>query len=283
MRLQIRHVTSYQYSKSVFLEPHYLHLHPLQRPYLFVESYALTIDPSPSGQSRILDIFDNPTEQLWFNELENRLDIIVDMVVNTSTFNPFGFLQHPSTDLSQEVIYGSEHGNQLKPFLELDRETITREMATLVARLKKAANNDILQFVTLLLEDIYNGWDHHVRLHADVWTPEFCYVQKKGSCRDLAWMMINMLRFVGLASRFVSGYSFNPELEEGHELHAWLEVLIPGGGWIGVDPGLGLFVTDHFVPLAVGSEPQYTMPVIGSFRGSASSELTSNVEMKELG
>ena len=282
MRLYIRHVTAYYYSEPVFLEPHYLRLVPLQRPYLSVENFKIKVDPVPAGCARTLDIFDNPTEQAWFNDMYDNLCITAEMTVHTRGFNPFEFLQHPLTHLRSREIYSKDLETALGPFLDFRQANITQEIEALLAQLKEESNHDILKFITLLLDHIYQEWDHQVREHADVWDPQFCYEQKKGSCRDLAWMMINMLRSVGLASRFVSGYSFNPELEEGHELHAWLEVLIPGGGWIGVDPGLGLFANDHFVPLAVGSKPKHTMPVTGVFRGSATASLESQLEVKKL-
>ena len=282
MRLHVRHTTTYDYSEPVFLEPHNLHLAPLQRSYFFLEDFKVTISPTPAGQADVLDLFDNPTQQAWFDGLHERLTVTSEMTVKTVGFNPFKFLQYPLTGLNANDIYGKEMATILQPFLHFDHNSITQEIHSLLTQLSKESDYDILKFIRVLLEYIYKGWDHEVRAHANVWSPSYCYEQKKGSCRDLAWMMINMLRSVGLASRFVSGYSFNPDLAEGHELHAWLEVLIPGGGWIGVDPGLGLFVTQHFVPLAVGSEPRYTMPVMGAYRGGAQASLTSVVEMTSL-
>ena len=94
--------------------------------------------------------------------------------------------------------------------------------------------------------------------------------------------MIQMLRHLGWACRYVSGYAFNPESFDGHELHAWLDVYIPGGGWIGIDPSLGLFTTDHYVPVATGPHPSLTMPVTGSYRGAAQSYLTHEVTVEEI-
>lgn len=282
MRLYIRHTTTYDYAKPVFLEPHLLHLTPLQRPYLCLEDFKISISPTPAGQADVLDIFDNPAQQTWFDGLHKRLTVTSELTVKTGSFNPFKFLQYPLTGLDESDIYGKETTILLEPFLRFDRNHITQEMHSLLAQLSKESDHDILKFIHSLLEYIYTRWDHEIRVHANVWSPSFCYEQKKGSCRDLAWMMMNMLRSMGLASRFVSGYSFNPDLAEGHELHAWLEVLVPGGGWIGVDPGLGLFVTEHFVPLAVGSDPSYTMPVMGTYRGAAQAKLTSLVEMTHL-
>lgn len=95
-------------------------------------------------------------------------------------------------------------------------------------------------------------------------------------------MLVHMLRNVGLASRFVSGYAFNPELTEGHELHAWVEVFLPGAGWVGLDPSLGLFSDNHYIPLAAGYSPELVAPVQGSFGGTASTDLKAEVWIKLL-
>ena len=91
-----------------------------------------------------------------------------------------------------------------------------------------------------------------------------------------------MLRELGLAARFVSGYAFNPDLEEGHELHGWLEVFLPGAGWIGLDPSLGLLTDHHHIPLASHPDPLRTMPVQGIFSGQATSQLETRVDIKFL-
>ena len=282
MRLNIRHLTLYSYSKTVFLEPHYLLMYPLQRAHVSVESIKFDIAPSPTGQALILDIFNNPMQQLWFEDMQNMLHIEVETVVDLKPLNPFNFLPHPSLSLADSELYTAEQLEVLSPFLNYETGTITSEMKNLLNDMVAGAQNDVIASITNILGYINQNWDHHVRVRPDVWSPQNCFLKKKGSCRDLAWMMTNMLRYLGLATRFVSGYSYNPELQIGHELHAWLEILIPGGGWVGVDPSLGLFVTDHFVPLAVGSTPTYTLPVRGTYRGMATSDLKSTVTIKKL-
>ena len=91
---------------------------------------------------------------------------------------------------------------------------------------------------------------------------------------------MNLLGVLGLASRFVSGYAFNPELEGGHELHAWLEVFLPGAGWVGMDPSLGLLTGHSYVPLAFHPSPQKTLPVQGKYGGKSSSRLYTEVRVQ---
>ena len=107
--------------------------------------------------------------------------------------------------------------------------------------------------------------------------PNKLFQLKSGSCRDLAWMQIQLLRNLGFAGRFVSGYFYldaeNPEFE----LHAWLEVFIPGAGWIGLDPSHGMLAGDAHIPVASSSNYENTMPVSGSVRGSANSTLKNDL------
>ena len=95
-------------------------------------------------------------------------------------------------------------------------------------------------------------------------------------------MLIHMLRMQGLAARFVSGYAFNPELDEGNELHAWVEAYLPGAGWLGLDPSLGLFADQNYIPLATSSLAQNTLPVHGNYGGTARARLATTVDIRQL-
>lgn len=280
MRLQVEHKTTYTYIKPVFVEPHYLHFHPVPRPYIKVENFHLALGQDPAGHSRNLDLFDNITDQVWFSNLQEKLEIKVNFAVETTPFNPFGFLPHPVSIVGGD-LYKDVDG--ISHLLGVYNQLNNKSMQGDVTRLQEKAGNDIMQFIALMLDYIHSNWDHVVRNEPDVWGADTCFRKKEGSCRDLAWMMMLMLRFKGLATRFVSGYAYNPDLNDDHDLHAWLEVLVPGGGWIAVDPSLGLFASDSYIPVAVGSEPKYTMPVTGTFRGDHDSKMESNILISKLG
>jgi len=111
---------------------------------------------------------------------------------------------------------------------------------------------------------------------------EQCFQEKHGSCRDLSWFMMNCLRFLGIPARFVSGYSFNPEIGQDHELHSWVECWLPGAGWLGVDPSLGLMTDHHYIPMACSFDPTKTLPVQGIYAGSATSNMSYEVVIKEI-
>ena len=137
---------------------------------------------------------------------------------------------------------------------------------------------NIVSFLSNITDQIKSNWDHVSRYESDLMEPELCFQTKSGSCRDLSWMMIQMLRSQSIPARFVSGYSYNPELV-GHELHAWVEVWVNGAGWVAVDPSSGLFVDDSYVPIASSHHPSNTNPVHGKFRGDAIAELETTVNI----
>lgn len=274
MLFSIYHLTQYTYSEDVFLEPHYLHFYPVDRPHLELVDFSLNINPATSGQALIFDAFNNKTHQIWFDDLTKSLLLEVNMRVQTKAFNPFEYLEHPEADLMTGNIYNEPLEEALQVFLNYDPRYINEEIRSYLNEMKSTPG--ATGFMSSLLDHVYNNWNHEVRNHPDVWTPDFCFAQKKGSCRDLAWMVINMMRSVGLAARFVSGYAYNNE-ETGHELHAWVEVFVPGGGWVGIDPSLGLFVDHTFVPTAIGAKPRDTMPVLGNYRGRAQAQLDTQV------
>ena len=112
--------------------------------------------------------------------------------------------------------------------------------------------------------------------------PDKTFELKSGSCRDLSWMEIHLLRNMGIASRFVSGYFYLPLEKEGFDLHAWVEVFIPGAGWIGFDPSHGMVAGASHIPVASSAHYDNTMAVTGAVRGSASSELETKLWIEAL-
>ncbi|MEQ8925265.1 MAG: transglutaminase family protein [Fulvivirga sp.] len=267
MILKIKHHTNYQYPTPIFPEPQHLYFTPLSRGYLNIIDFKLEVNPKPTGNAIRIDIEGNPYNQCWFNELTDHLEINVEIELELDQLNQFDFLveEAPKTEMNKAVdLY-------LKDQLSLKKES--------VEWLKTIENNDPISFIGSLCQSIHDKWDHTTSYDTELLDPNKCFDFKAASCRDLAWMMIQMLRHVGYPARFVSGYSYNPELT-GHELHAWVEVWVHGAGWIGVDPSSGLFITEFYIPIAASYHPTNTLPVQGSYRGSAPSELTTSIDLQ---
>ncbi|MBK7635718.1 MAG: transglutaminase domain-containing protein [Saprospiraceae bacterium] len=127
------------------------------------------------------------------------------------------------------------------------------------------ATSDIVTFLHSINAYIHQHWQHEIRIEPGFQHPLITFSDKRGSCRDLAYMMMEMLKSVGLASRFVSGYAYNPSLSEEHNLHAWIDIYMPGAGWIGIDPKPWIVLRPPLFPLAASYEPSNTLPVIGTF------------------
>ncbi len=272
MRLQIHHITRYLYEDSVFLEPHYLNFYPQQRSYLQVEAFDLKVDPAPSGLFPLLNIENTLQYQCWFDKKVKCLEISASIKVHSTEFNPFGFF----IDMNVLEINSQEHFGYLTI-----KQPISPEMQAMLLPYKPLPANELLTPVNEILQLINKHWDYAARYAEDIHEPSDCFKRKNGSCRDLSWMMIIMLRYLGIPARFVSGYAFNPELGEGHELHAWVEFMAPGAGWIGADPSAGIFTNEAYIPVAASKDPKKTLPVYGSYRGNVSSRLETEVKITE--
>lgn len=269
MRLKINHLTEYKYPIKIFPEPQHLYFYPLNRSYLTVLDFELNITPTPTGSAQRIDIENNSYRQCWFNELTDKLLINLAMTLEVTELNQFNFLVEKNSK--------TKHSKATELYLE-DKIILSDQI---LAWLDKIENSDPTLFIGTLGSAIHDKLDHTTSYISELLDPNICFESDAGSCRDLAWMMIQMLRSKGYPARFVSGYSYNPEII-GHELHAWVEVWVAGAGWIGIDPSSGLFITELYIPLATSYHPVNTLPVQGSFRGKGVAKLTTSVDISIL-
>ena len=276
MIIQCKHITSYKYENEVFLNPHVLYLLPQYRQYYQIQSYNIQINPVPTGRSQLVDLENNQYLQCWFSGLSDILEISVDLKVNTIPFNPLNFIYDLNFKKGPETFeYGNKHNHLLAAYLI---SAGGQDLRNFIVPIYKSSQ-DIVGFISTLNKSVYDNWEHEIRNEPGTHAPSFTYQYKKGSCRDLALMMIDMLRIAGIASRFVSGYAYSESLKEEHYLHAWVEIFIPGAGWIGIDPSLGLFTDHRYIPLASSYLYSNTSPVFGTFGGSSNSSLDAYVEL----
>lgn len=283
MLIQIWHHSKYEYSTEVFLGIHKLYLIPQYRPYFRIEHQKFQITPNPEGNNFRQDLAGNWYKQCWFTGSTLSLEITGEWIFKLQHFNPFGFIidkefEEKGWENSFFQFSYEDKTAFLIPFLTDKDENHFREF---LFRIKNQSLG-LVDFLVALTKEIHQGWEYVIREEQNIWSAEFTFSEKKGSCRDLALMQMEMLRELGLATRFVSGYAFNPELKEESELHAWMEVFLPGAGWVGMDPSLGLLTDHRYIPLATHPDPARTMPVQGSFAGSSDSVLKTRVEMKLL-
>jgi transglutaminase-like putative cysteine protease len=279
MRLQIQHHTKYQYEEKVPLNPHQLFLIPQQRTYFKIGKANWEVSPKPVGRKQRINAEGNPFFQVWFDVETDVLEVNVDLEIESFDFNPFSFI------LSPNIAYpfrNFEYQGSTGEFLKIYQQAETSPELTAFAISKMEQSTDIVSFLVLILDEIHHNWSHGLRYEPGLLTPMETFSSREGSCRDLSWMLMVMLRNLGMATRFVSGYAYNPELDAGHELHGWIEVYLPGAGWVGLDPSLGLFTDHHYIPLANSFHPSHTLPIAGSYGGAATSSFSSEVWIKEV-
>jgi transglutaminase-like putative cysteine protease len=268
MLFHIRHALRYVYERPVFLEPTTLRLTPRSDPSQQLIHHALTINPKASGRCRVLEADGGEAVVLWFDSLQEELHIEVDMVVRTLRDNPYDWIVTDPEALRLPVRYPASEARSLAPCLQAC-EPIAEPVRLWALELAQAVEGSATQFLIHLADTIHHGFHHIGRPDGEPMVAADTLASRTGACRDTAMLYVQACRSQGLAARFVSGYSMHhPEEVSEHELHAWAEVYLPGGGWRGYDPSLGLAVADGHVALTAAPDHQLAAPVSGSYRGT---------------
>jgi len=271
----VNHTTRYEFSGPVFLEPHILRLFPRCDGTQRIIEHQLEIVPAPAGFSRGLDLWGNSFALAWFEGLHSSLLIESYLGIKTLRDNPFDFyLPEGSTTLP--ISLGPHEREALGSSLK--RMSGAGNNADLVSSTAdsclKSSQGDTLAFLASVNTWIAGNIQRVERSEPGIIDPLDLLRHGKGSCRDLAALFMDMCRVCGIPSRLVSGYQEgDPEVYEA-ELHAWAEVYLPGAGWRGYDPTHGLAASDRHIPLAAAPEPENTMPVSGTYRGT---DITSQI------
>lgn len=266
MNYQINHQIQYVYSAPVFLEPHVVRLHPRTDHCQQNSDFMMNVTPRPVGINSFLDAEGNLAACLWFEELTESLTISTSFTVQTLCANPFNYLVVDQDFLELPAIYPEHDAASLASFLNTDN--VDPEVTAFGQSIRQQVNGNTLDFLNRLCATIYNDFTVEIRDTGSTLSPETTLQSNKGACRDLAWLFVAVCRSVGLAGRFVSGYQEGDSDMDNRHLHAWTEVYIPGGGWRGYDPTLGLAVADRHIPLAASHHPEGAAAVIGTFRGT---------------
>jgi transglutaminase-like putative cysteine protease len=255
VKILMQHTTVYSYSRPVLLSTHTVRLKPAAHCTTFIEGYSFSITPTQSVVHWLQDPFANFEARVDFNGLVQQLIINVEIKAVLQPVNPFNFFVD---DYAQTFPF--QYSNKLKRelFLYLDTNYNDPAINTWLQKVNRSPTETI-SFLSTLTSMVYYDIAYNVRMQPGVQTPQESLAIGSGSCRDSAWLLVQILRNLKLAARFVSGYivqfanginniSSNEEGTTG--LHAWAEVYIPGAGWIGLDPSNGLFAAEGYIPLA---------------------------------
>ncbi|BET68938.1 transglutaminase family protein [Opitutales bacterium ASA1] len=266
------HRTRYRYDRPIAVGPQLVRLRPAPHCRTPILSYALKVEPAGHFVNWQQDPHSNLLARIVFPEKISELSITVDLVAEMAVFNPFDFFLEPQAN-EFPFAYDASVLPDLTPYLRKD--PLTPRFAAYLAGIdrKKVGTVDFLVALNLRLnQDIR----YIVRMDPGVQTPEETLELGSGSCRDSALLLVQLLRHLGLAARFASGYLIQLKADvksldgpsgteqDFTDLHAWTEVFLPGAGWIGLDPTSGLFAGEGHIPLACTPEPQSAAPISGS-------------------
>ena len=266
----LHHVTEYIYDRPVKLGPQVIRLRPAPHCRSHILSYSLKIEPEGHFINWQQDPFANYQARLVFPEPTTHFKVTVDLVTEMAVYNPFDFFLEPDAE-DYPFTYSQDLKKELRPYLGKKRNDGINKYFKTVDRSKMRT----IDFLVAINQKVHKDIAYTIRMEPGVQTPDETLKLRSGSCRDSAWLMVNLLRLCGLASRFVSGYliQLKPDVKaldgpsgtevDFTDLHAWCEVYLPGAGWIGLDPTSGLFAGEGHIPVACTPEPSGAAPIEG--------------------
>jgi uncharacterized protein (DUF2126 family)/transglutaminase-like putative cysteine protease len=267
VKVALNHRTQYRYNKAVSLGPQVIQLRPAPHCRTPILSYSLNVTPSQHLLNWQLDPYNNYLARVLFPDKTNEFVIDVDLVAELSPFNPFNFFLEPGV---KDCPFEYEAGlaKDLEPYLSLDPAGPL--LQTFLADFF-GEKSETIGFLVELNQRVRDEIKYVTRLDPGVQTCEQTLEKRSGSCRDFSWLLVQILRNLGIAARFVSGYliqmsaedASNPQTDSA-DFHAWAEVFLPGAGWIGMDPTSGLFAGEGHIPLVCTPNASRAAPIKGT-------------------
>ncbi len=271
IHVAVNHRTHYRYSRRVRLGPQVVRLRPAPHCRTQILAYSLKVDPATHFINWQQDAQSNHVARLVFPEETDTLCVEVDLVAEMAVQNPFDFFLEPHAR-THPFAYTTAERRALAPYLSKSRAG--PRLRAYLAEVPRG-HGDTVERLVGLNRQLARDVRYVIRLQPGVQTPEQTLTRASGSCRDSGWLLVQMLRHIGLAARFVSGYLIQLKAdvpapsgpsgptEDFTDLHAWCEVYLPGAGWIGLDPTSGLLAGEGHVPLACTAEPAAAAPITG--------------------
>jgi len=274
IKVALEHRTSYTFDRLVKVYPHVVRLRPAPHSRTPIEAYSLQVEPADHFINWQQDAFGNFVGRLVFPNRATSLSITVGLIADLKVINPFDFFIEEWAE-TVPFAYPDNLLDDLKPYLRPvdDADDLT---AAWVRDFDVVPGTGTIDFLVSLNRAVSADVGYSVRLEPGVQTPDFTLRTGIGSCRDSAWLLVAILRKMGFAARFVSGYlvqlSADVESLDGPsgpaadftDLHAWTEVYIPGAGWVGLDPTSGLLAGEGHIPLSATPHPESAAPITGA-------------------
>jgi uncharacterized protein (DUF2126 family)/transglutaminase-like putative cysteine protease len=277
IQVALHHATRYTYDRPISLGPHVVRLRPAPHCRTPIRAYSLRIKPEPHFLNWQQDPFGNYQARIVFPELATELGVEVDLVAEMTTINPFDFFLEEEAE-HYPFAYAAALRRDLAPYLEKGPGgKLLTDFARVVAAEDARSGRRIIDVLVDINRRVMRSLRYDIRMEPGVFSPEQTLERKHGSCRDFAWLLVQTLRQLGLAARFVSGYSIQLKADEkpvdgpsgvehdATDLHAWAEVFLPGAGWVGLDATSGLLTGEGHIPLACTPDPETAAAVTGSY------------------
>lgn len=292
IHIALHHQTHYRYDRLVNLGPQVVRLRPAPHSRTRILSYSLRVTPQQHFINWLQDPQSNYAARLVFDQPTRELCVEVDLIAEMAVLNPFDFFLEPQAE-KFPFAYDPALDHELAPFQRKCWLTpqftkyLTALRRDLLGETKHRTKQQRLEipdpvkprtidFLVAVNQRLWKDIRYTIRLEPGVQTPEESLTTLSSSCRDSAWQLCQLFRHCGLAARFVSGYliQLKPDVKsldgpsgaakDFTDLHAWVEVYLPGGGWIGLDPTSGLLAGEGHIPLACTPDPSTAAPITGA-------------------
>jgi uncharacterized protein (DUF2126 family) len=269
----IKHDTSYKYDRLINMGPHVIRLKPAPHSRTKIHSYSFNIEPKEHFINWQQDSFGNYLARVVMHEKVKEFKVEVEVLAEMTVINPFDFFVEDYAE-KFPFQYEVQDTKELAPYFEIDENGPL--LTEWIKKLEHHKNINIVDFLVAINREVNKELEYTVRLEPGVFSCEESLQKKFGSCRDSAWLLVQTMRHLGLAARFVSGYLVQLKADQkaidgpsGTEhdftdLHAWCEVYVPGAGWIGLDPTSGLLAGEGHIPLCCTPAPSSAAPISGA-------------------
>ncbi len=293
IKVALRHYTRYDYERSATLGPQEIRLRPAPHSRTLIKGYSLNIKPENHFINWQQDPFGNYVARIVFQEKVKYFEIDVEVIADMVVINPFDFFVEEYAE-DFPFLYEKSLVKQLTPYLELNEDgPLLKE---LLDEGKKKVNKKMrsIDFLVAINRMVYEKLSYNIRMEPGIQSCEKTLEIGSGSCRDFAWLLVQLLRWMGLAARFVSGYLIQLKADQESldgpsgaaqdftDLHAWVEVYLPGAGWIGLDSTSGLFAGEGHIPLACTPEPGSAAPISGFIAEKVETEFSFENGIKRI-
>ena len=270
IQVALNHRTQYRYDKAVFLGPQVIQLRPAPHCRTPILSYSLDIVPARHTLKWQLDPHHNFLARVLIQERTEEFAVDVNLVAELVPVNPFDFFLEPGVD-EFPFQYSADLAKDLEPYRAV--EPVGPELQDFLDSVHSSEKRGTIGFLVQLNRKVRDRVGYTTRLDPGVQTCEQTLTMGTGSCRDSAWLLVQILRHLGIAARFVSGYLIQLASNDGTtsdsaDLHAWAEAFLPGAGWIGMDSTSGLFAGEGHIPLVCTPSAAKAAPIGGTVEPS---------------